>query len=290
MAMSIAFDSQAQNSAAGSLDDEPIDIELARLPVRRPDHPVPTIITLRGEEAIARFAALAVEPVQKSEKTENGGTIRIVNGRRITVFQPNEQNSQRTQTQAEIDANVEKYLAEARAKAPKHETYRPFGASVTRRVYDEEKMTQEQLLASFNPKRRVGFTLYKPKSAPSIVERNSVYLYFEVPTGGKPGPMQIRVQYYADDRLDTQKVEFQINGEKYVLTPSHLDTRKEGKYVSEWFDMTLDGDNEALVEAMGFANYVRVKFIGKSVSHIKDLTRDQVADLRRAYFLRKNFK
>ena len=54
--------------------------------------------------------------------------------------------------------------------------------------------------------------------------------------------------------------------------------------------MELSGENEALVEAMGFANYVRVKFIGKSCNHIKDMTRDQVADLRRAYFLKKNFK
>ncbi|MBS7374663.1 MAG: hypothetical protein KIG52_01805, partial [Muribaculaceae bacterium] len=70
----------------------------------------------------------------------------------------------------------------------------------------------------------------------------------------------------------------------------HLDTRKNGKYVSEWFDMILEGEHDALVEAMGMANYVRVKFIGKSCNHIKDMTRDQVADLRKAYFLKKDFK
>ena len=102
--------------------------------------------------------------------------------------------------------------------------------------------------------------------------------------------MNIRVQYYADDRLDTQGVEFQINGEKYVLTPNKLNTKREGKYVSEWFDMPLTGDNERLVEAMGYANYVRVKFLGKSCNHIKDLTRDQVAQLRKAYFLRKIYR
>ena len=123
-----------------------------------------------------------------------------------------------------------------------------------------------------------------------MVEKNAIYLYFEVPTGGRPGPMRIKVQYYADDRLDTQAVEFQINGEKYRITPNHLDTRKNGKFVSEWFDMILEGEHDALVEAMGMANYVRVKFIGKSCNHIKDMTRDQVADLRKAYFLKKNFK
>ena len=285
VAVTTAFSAYSQDSIMVDADEEPIDIELARMPVRRPNHPVPTIITLRGEEAIARFAALAV--VDDPRKDDESKRVIATGTAAQQALQS--QRTQRKQTQEEIDANIEKYLAEARAKAPKHETYRPFG-NVTRRIHDEEKMTQEQLLASFDAKHRLGATVYKPKSAPSMVEKNSIYLYFEVPTGGRPGPMHIKVQYYADDRLDTQSVEFQINGDKYRITPSHLDTRKNGKYVSEWFDMELSGENEALVEAMGFANYVRVKFIGKSCNHIKDMTRDQVADLRRAYFLKKNFK
>jgi len=192
------------------------------------------------------------------------------------------------QSQEEIDANVERFLAEARGKAPKRETYVPEFAQ--RRVHDEEKMTQQQLLASFDAKKGVGKTKYVPKSAPSMVEQNAIYLYFDVPIGSRPGPMNIRVQYYADDRLDTQGVEFTINGEKYLLKPNKLNTQRHGKYVSEWFDMPLTDGNEKLVDAMGYANYVRVKFLGKSCNHIKDLTRDQVSQLRKAYFLRKNFR
>ena len=284
VALTTALSAYSQDSIAANPDDEPIDIELARMPVRRPDHAVPTIVTLRGEAAIARFAELAVVP----EKQEESKRV-IAQGNAAVSSALQAQRTQRKQTQEEIDANVEKYIAAARAKAPKHETYRPCG-NVTRRIYDEERMTQDQLLASFDAKHRLGATVYKPKSAPSMVEKNAIYLYFEVPTGGRPGPMRIKVQYYADDRLDTQAVEFQINGEKYRITPNHLDTRKNGKYVSEWFDMILEGEHDALVEAMGMANYVRVKFIGKSCNHIKDMTRDQVADLRKAYFLKKNFK
>lgn len=287
VALTTAFSAYSQDSIAVALDEEPIDIELARMPVRRPDHAVPTIVTLRGEAAIARFAEMEVV-VEKPKNQEDPRRV-IARGNAAAAGALQAQRTQRKQTQEEIDANVEKYIAEARAKAPKHETYRPFG-NVTRRIYDEERMTQEQLLASFDAKHRLGATVYKPKSAPSMVEKNAIYLYFEVPTGGRPGPMRIKVQYYADDRLDTQAVEFQINGEKYRITPKHLDTRKNGKFVSEWFDMILEGDNDALVEAMGMANYVRVKFIGKSCNHIKDMTRDQVADLRKAYFLKKNFK
>ena len=47
-----------------------------------------------------------------------------------------------------------------------------------------------------------------------MVEQNAIYLFFEVPTASRPGDMNIRVQYYADDRLDIQKVEFTINGSK----------------------------------------------------------------------------
>ena len=260
-------------------DEEPIDLELVRKPVRRPGHPVITYIkVLVGDEKAKRYVEVKPQPKEKSESN-------ILSGNKATVA---EMNKRSHQTQEEVEANVEKFLAEARAKAPKHETYVPEFA--TRRMHDEEKMTQQQLLASFNAKKGVGITKYLPKSAPSMVEQNAIYLYFEVPIGRRPGPMNIRVQYYADDRLDTQGVEFQINGEKYVLTPNKLNTKREGKYVSEWFDMPLTGDNERLVEAMGYANYVRVKFLGKSCNHIKDLTRDQVAQLRKAYFLRKIYR
>ncbi len=280
LAMCMAFSASSQDTTA-VVEEEPLDLELVRMPVRRPAYPVLTTITVRGKEAIERYAKHKAEEEKVKVEAKKAVSDRITK----QVAEAN-QRSQRQQTQEEIDANIEKYLAEARAKAPKRETYRPF-PSAARRVHDEENMTKDQLLKSFDAKRRVGFVKYQPKSAPSIVEKNSIYLYFEVPTGGRPGPMCIRVQYYADDRLDTKAVEFQINGEKYVLTPQKIDTRKNGIFVSEWFEMKLDGDHESLVEAMGYANYVRVKFIGKSVNHIKDLTREQVSDLRKAYFLKK---
>lgn len=257
-------------------EEEPIDLELVRKPVRRPAHPVITYIkVLVNDESSKKYKEV------KPQKQEN----KIVSGNQAVA----EEMSRRShQSQEEVEASVEKFLAEARAKAPKHETYVPEFA--TRRIHEEETMTQEQLMKSFEAKRIVTYTKYIPKSAPSMVEQNAIYLYFEVPVGSRPGPMKIRVQYYADDRLDTQGVEFNINGEKYLLKPDKLNTQRNGKFVSEWFDMPLSGDNERLLDAMGYANYVRVKFLGKSCNHIKDLTRDQVSQLRKAYFLRKNFR
>lgn len=275
LAALMCFVANGQVMENGGEHEEPIDLEQVRKPVRRPNHPVVTYVKVRDDESAKRFVEVKPEKPLSSVAKNNKAVLEAMNKRAH-------------QSQEEIEANVERFVAEARAKAPKHETYVPEFAQ--RRIHDEEKMSQQQLLNSFAAKHTVGKTKYVPKSAPSMVEQNAIYLYFEVPTGSRPGAMNIRVQYYADDRLDIQSVEFQINGSKYLLKPDKLNTKKEGKYVSEWFDMPLVGDNANLVEAMGYANYVRVKFFGKSCNHIKDLTRDQVSTLRKAYFLRKNYR
>ena len=267
----------AQTISRDDEDDEPIDLELVRKPVRRPNHPVVTYIKVDANDS----RAIRYAEVKKPEKAASAAE-------QINKAVLEQMNRRANQSAEEVEANVERFLAEARAKAPKHETYVPEFAR--RRIHDEEKMTQEQLLKSFTAKHTIGKTKYVPRSAPSMVEQNAIYLFFEVPTASRPGDMNIRVQYYADDRLDIQKVEFTINGSKYTLTPEHLNTRRQGKYVSEWFEMPLKGSDASLVEAMGYANYVRVKFIGKQCNHIKDLTRNQVADLRKAYFLHKIYR
>ncbi|MGM9803909.1 MAG: hypothetical protein ACI308_07015 [Muribaculaceae bacterium] len=273
LALSLALPASAQTQSECD-DEEPIDLELVRRPVRRPGHAVITYITV-SEDMVGRYAEAKPQKVVSSVAMSNAAAIEAMNRRA-------------RQSQAEVEANVEKYLAEARSKAPEHETYVPDFAR--RRIHDEEKMTQTQLLTSFNAKHTVGNTKYVPKSAPSRIEQNGIYLYFSVPTGSRPGVMNLRVQYYADDRLDTQAVEFLINGQKFCVTPDKLNTKREGRYVSEWFDVEMTGDNQLLLEAMGYANYVRVKFLGKSCNHIKDLTRDQVSTLRKAYFLHKNYR
>ena len=267
----------AQTISRDDEDDEPIDLELVRKPVRRPNHPVVTYIRVDANDSRAKRYAEVKTPEKAVSAAEQSNKAVL-----------EQMNRRANQSAEEVEANVERFLAEARAKAPKHETYVPEFAR--RRIHDEEKMTQEQLLKSFTAKHTIGKTKYVPRSAPSMVEQNAIYLFFEVPTASRPGDMNIRVQYYADDRLDIQKVEFLINGYKYTITPLHLNTSRQGKYVAEWFEMPLRGDNASLVDAMGYANYVRVKFIGKQCNHIKDLTRTQVADLRKAYFLHKIYR
>ena len=267
----------AQTISRDDEDDEPIDLELVRKPVRRPNHPVVTYIRVDANDSRAKRYTEVKTPEKAVSAAEQSNKAVL-----------EQMNRRANQSAEEVEANVERFLAEARAKAPKHETYVPEFAR--RRIHDEEKMTQEQLLKSFTAKHTIGKTKYVPRSAPSMVEQNAIYLFFEVPTASRPGDMNIRVQYYADDSLDIQKVEFTINGSKYTLTPEHLNTRRQGKYVSEWFEMPLKGSDASLVEAMGYANYVRVKFIGKQCNHIKDLTRNQVADLRKAYFLHKIYR
>ncbi|MGM9803908.1 MAG: hypothetical protein ACI308_07010 [Muribaculaceae bacterium] len=197
------------------------------------------------------------------------------------------------QSQAEVEANVEKYLAEARAKAPQHQTYVPVfdtePVKTRSQMHEEEIMSREELLTAFEQRAGNGRSRYVPKLAPTTVEKNYIFLYFDVPSDNAVGPVAMRVQYYADDPLDTQAVEFTINGAKYSVAANGLKTKQRGIFTSEWFDVEMTGDNQALLEAMGFANYVKLKFIGKSCNHIKSLTDEQVAQLRKAYFLHKSY-
>ncbi|MGN0213791.1 MAG: hypothetical protein ACI4AH_03155 [Muribaculaceae bacterium] len=197
------------------------------------------------------------------------------------------------QSQSEVDANVEKFLAEARAKAPRHQTYVPEFATepvkARSEVHDEETMSREQLMEAFEQRLTGGSNRLVPKLAPVTVEQNSIFLYFDVPGTNSVGPISMRVQYYADDPLDTQSVEFTINGEKYSVAAKGLSTKQRGIFTSEWFDVEMTGENDALLQAMGYANYVKLKFIGKSCNHIKSLTDEQVAQLRKAYFLHKSY-
>lgn len=255
-------------------DDEPIDMELVRLPVRRPPYAVLTVVTVRDEADAARYASVAVPEDNAARVSE---AVRRANALAVS------RGGSRTQSAAEVEASVERYLSEARGKAP---AYKPVVIKAVR-VPAEERMSRQELLRSFVCEHTVGRDSYRPKGAPERLEANSIYMHFDVPTGARPAAMCLRVQYYADDPLLTQSLEFTIGGRKLTLTPAEVHSQRRGRFVTEWFDMPLTGDDVQLQEAMGHANYVRVKFVGKTCSHIKDLTREQVADLRRAYYLHK---
>ena len=192
-------------------------------------------------------------------------------------------NQRRPQTQEEIDAKIEQYLAEARAKAPAYVSTKYVAEGYK---HPEEEMSKEQLLTYFNVREEGGKKIYSPKAASNKIETNDLYLYFEE-KNGSVGPLMMQVYYYADDPLDIQFMDFGINGEHLKFKPSLVDHSRKGRFYSERFVQALQGADTQLADAMGHAHYVRSKYIGKSCNHIKDLSKQQVANLRRAYFLHK---
>ena len=63
-------------------DEEPIDLELVRKPVRRPGHPVITYIkVLVGDEKAKRYVEVKTQP---KEKSESNFWLRLVPKRRNT--------------------------------------------------------------------------------------------------------------------------------------------------------------------------------------------------------------
>ena len=181
-AMSVAANAQTISQSLDEDNEEPIDLEQVRKPVRRPNHPVVTYIRVTVDYRRAKRYAEVKTPHKAISAAEQSNKAVI-----------EQMNKRANQSQEEVEANVERFLAEARSKAPKHETYVPEFAQ--RRVHDEENMTQEQLLKSFTAKHTIGKTKYVPRSAPSMVEQNAISLFFEVPTASRPGGMNIRVQY-----------------------------------------------------------------------------------------------
>ena len=130
----------------------------------------------------------------------------------------------------------------------------------------------------FDPK---GKTWYEPKSAPKYTNQNGIYLYFAAQEG-KVMALRFRVQYYADDWLLFNKIQFAIDDNAYEYIPSHTEhDNGNGGMIWEWFDEALTGSDKALIYALTEAKSAKMKFIGRQYYDIKTITKSQVADMKR---------
>lgn len=130
----------------------------------------------------------------------------------------------------------------------------------------------------FDPK---GKTWYEPKSAPKYTNQNGIYLYFAAQEG-KVMPLRFRVQYYADDWLFFNKIQFAIDDNAYEYIPSHTEhDNGDGGKIWEWFDEALTGSDKNLIYALTEAQSAKMKFIGRQYYDIKTITNSQVTDMKR---------
>lgn len=143
----------------------------------------------------------------------------------------------------------------------------------------------KELLPYFNIKKDEfdpnGKTWYEPKSAPKYTNRNGIYLYFAT-IDGKAMPLRFRVQYYADDWLFFKKIQFSIDDKAYEYIPSRTETDSgDGGKIWEWFDEALTGSDKDLIYALVGAKSAKMKFIGRQYYDIKNITNNQVTDMKR---------
>lgn len=127
-----------------------------------------------------------------------------------------------------------------------------------------------------------GITRYMPKDVTMDNSFNSLYLYFDS-SNGKPKDLRLRAQYYADDALDIEQVDFVINGFKYHYVPQAVNRGKgNGRMVWENFDDAVSEQMKDLVYALTHGQAVVVKYVGnRGFSHVKELTADEINDMYR---------
>ncbi len=127
-----------------------------------------------------------------------------------------------------------------------------------------------------------GITRYMPKGVTMDNSFNSLYLYFDS-SNGKPTDLRLRAQYYADDALDIEQVDFVINGFKYNYVPQVVNRGKgNGRMVWENFDEAVSAPMKDLVYALTHGQAVVVKYVGsRGFSHVKELTADEINDMYR---------
>lgn len=135
----------------------------------------------------------------------------------------------------------------------------------------------------FDPKGKIW---YKPKSAPQYVNRNGIYFYFAV-EDGKPLALRLKIQYYADDWLFFNKVQFSIDDKAYEYIPNRTETDHGNGKIWEWFDEALTGLDKDLVYALADAQSAKMKFIGRQYHNIKPITKNQIVDMKRTLELYK---
>lgn len=120
---------------------------------------------------------------------------------------------------------------------------------------------------------------YEPKSAPSYVNSNGIYCYFET-ENGRATNLRFRIQYYADDWLFFRTVQFSIDGNAYEYIPLNTETDNGDGYIWEWSDEHLSADDRQLIYALANGTSAKMKLIGRQYYKVKTITKQQITSIK----------
>ncbi len=129
-------------------------------------------------------------------------------------------------------------------------------------------------------------TWYEPKSAPTYVNKNALYCYFQT-ENGIPNNLRFKLQYLSDEWLFIQKVQFSLDGKAYEYIPSKTETDNGDGEIWEWFDESVNASDKDLLMALSIAKKAKMKLIGRQYFEVKPITQDQILNIKRTIELYK---
>ena len=140
--------------------------------------------------------------------------------------------------------------------------------------------SEDSLLAHVSRTAQGAAIRYMPKGASMENTKNAFYLYFDERADIEP--LRLRVQYYADDPLDFNRIDFEIDGYEYAYTPAHKRSgHVYGRMIWENSDEAVTTADKDLLYALTHCQWVRMSLVGRDgVNHVKLLSDDQIQGLK----------
>ena len=149
-----------------------------------------------------------------------------------------------------------------------------------RLVWQDDSITVP--VDSLMPKVKNGQLGMMPWGVSTDNTENAIYLYFKEDADGRPEPLRLRIQYYADDPLNFYEAEFSINGFEYHFKPSNFQRGKSGgKMIWENSDDVVTVADKDLIYALAHCDWAILKLLAPNgINHNKQLSDEQLAHFR----------
>ncbi|WP_231424039.1 hypothetical protein [Pedobacter sp. Leaf250] len=134
-----------------------------------------------------------------------------------------------------------------------------------------------------------GSIWFIPKTAPSFINANGIFCYFQV-VNGKAENFRLKIQYYSEDWLFFNEIKFSVDGKAITYTPGKTETDSgDGGMIWEWSDEEIKSDDAHLIEMLASSKISKMKLIGRQYYKIKNITPNQIATINRTLKLFKAY-
>lgn len=124
-----------------------------------------------------------------------------------------------------------------------------------------------------------GVVWYKPKSSPIYINANGIYLYFQK-QGNVAENLRFQLQYFADDWLFFNHVQFLVDSQAYTFYPTRVETDHGDGYIWEWFDSPVLSSDWPLIKALANAKTAKMKLVGRQYHKVKTVTPAQITAMK----------